>query len=226
MDALVVGASRGLGRSLAVALARRGHRVTGTGRDEAALAATAALCEPLPGSFAGRILDVREAAASERLVAELEPLDLCVANAAIAEVKPFAETSIEDLRQQLEVNLVGAFAVLQAVAAGMVARGSGRLVAIASVGARTGLHEMAAYVASKHALHGLVRSLALELIGTGVGVTTVFPGPMVTEILGPLITSGMDPDDAAEAIAALAELGPSIGSCELHLEPDEEWWRD
>jgi len=218
---LVTGASRGLGRSLAVAFASGGVDVVGTGRDEAALARTAALCDALPGSFAAHRLDVRDADALDALFDGLGPLDVCVANAGIAEQRPLAETDEEDLRRLLEVNVVGAFAVMRRAAAAMVAQGGGRIVPIASDAAYVGIPTMAAYVASKHALLGLARTLALELAGTGVHVTTICPGGIRTEILGEVSAAGdgMDVDDAAAAIAAVATAGPSIGSCELHLQP-------
>ncbi|HEU4702770.1 MAG TPA: SDR family oxidoreductase [Conexibacter sp.] len=218
---LVTGASRGLGRELALAFAADGAHVLGTGRDEAELERTAGLCEGLPGTFAAHRLDVRDGDAVDALFEAVGRLDVCVANAGIAEQRPLAQTDEEDLRRLLEVNVVGAFAVMRRAAAVMVAQGGGRIVPIASDAAYIGIPTMAPYVASKHALLGLARTLALELAGTGVYLTTVFPGGIQTEILGEvsLGNGGMDVADAAAAIAAIATTGPSIGSSELHLQP-------
>lgn len=219
---LVTGASRGLGRALAVEFASAGAEVVGTGRDEAALAASAELCRDLPGTFSGQVLDVRDAGAVAALLAKVEPIDVCVANAGIAEQRPLLDTGDEDLRRLLDTNVVGAFSVMRGAAAGMSSRGRGRIVAIASDAAYKGIPTMAGYVASKHALLGLARTAALELADSGVDVTTVFPGPIRTEILGSASATnpgGMDAAEVAAAIAAIAMAGSSIGSCELHLQP-------
>jgi NAD(P)-dependent dehydrogenase (short-subunit alcohol dehydrogenase family) len=220
---LVTGASRGLGRSLAVAFAARGAHVIGTGRDESALEDTEALCSELPGAFEARQLEVRDQDSIDELLRTIGVLDICVANAGVAEIQPLLETSQEGLRRVFDVNFFGAFSVMRDAAAPMIARGEGRIFAIASDAALKGIPTMAAYVASKHALLGLMRTFALELAGTGVHVTTVFPGGIVTDILGSFASAGpMDPDEVAEAIVALADVGASIGSCELHLQPSAE----
>jgi NAD(P)-dependent dehydrogenase (short-subunit alcohol dehydrogenase family) len=219
---LVTGASRGLGRSIAVAFAAEGAHVIGTGRDLTELEQTAARCHALPGAFVARELDVRDTARVEEVVGEAGLLDVCVANAGISQLHSFLDTNVEDLRRILEVNVVGAFAVMRAAARAMVAAGEGRIVPIASVLAIKGYPEVGAYNASKHALLGLARTMALELQGTGVHVTTVFPGPVRTEILPDVdpAVSRMEPDDVARAIVGVSLMGPSIGSCELHLQPE------
>jgi NAD(P)-dependent dehydrogenase (short-subunit alcohol dehydrogenase family) len=218
--ALVTGASRGIGRSFSVELARAGFDVYGIGRDEDALAETEALCPP--GAFHPRIADVRSEEAVAQVVDALPGLDLCINNAGIARITPFAETSVAELEEILAVNVVGAFVVMRAAAARMVRDGGGRVVTIASDASYLALPGMSAYCASKAAVSALSRILAVELEARGVQVTTVYPGGVVTGILGDpeLFTGGMDADELARsAVEALVAAGSTVRIAELHLQP-------
>jgi len=213
---VLIGASRGLGRSLAVALAARGDHVIGTGRDLEELERTAAACRELPGIFEAHELEVRNTAAVDAFIGSAGEIDMCIVNAGIANHMPFVETTADDVRHMLEVNTVGAFSVMRAAAATMITAGHGRIVPIASVYSLEGAAQMAAYVASKHALLGFARTLAMEVEGTGVFVTTICPGWIRTAIEGESsLSGGMDPDDAAAAIVGALGVGPSIGTCEF-----------
>lgn len=219
-DVLVTGASRGLGRAVATAFVAHGDRVVGTGREEAALRATAELCDGMPGSFEARLLDVCDEEAVEKLFDDSVRLDICVANAGIAEIRALSQTSCDDVRRLIEVNLLGSFRVMHAAAEAMIAQGGGRVIVIASDAAHGGIAQMTGYVASKHGLLGLARAMAAELSGTGVELAVVSPGPIRTGIVGPASEqSGMAVEDVAAEIVAIAAAGPSIGYCELRLHP-------
>jgi 2-dehydro-3-deoxy-D-gluconate 5-dehydrogenase len=217
--ALVTGASRGVGRALSVELVGVGIEVYGTGRDHEALAATAALCEA-PERFHPRVIDVRSHAEVKALVAEPERLDLCFNNAAIMHEVPFLETTVEQVEEMLDVNVVGAFVVMQAAAARMLGAGGGRVIDIASIGSLEPLTGAAGYTASKHGLAGLSKTLAAALGGESLQVTTVYLGTVDTEIHpASLPREGfMEPAEVARTlVATLLASGQTVRISELHL---------
>lgn len=219
--AIVTGASRGIGRAISVELARAGFDVHGTGRDEQALAETQALC-PSPGTFRPHAVDIRSTAEVEALVAGLERLDLCVNNAAILYVDAFVDASLEEFREMLDVNVLGAFVVMRAAARRMLREGGGRIVDIASDVSVKPSPEGAGYAATKHALAGLSKTLAEEMLGRGVQVSTVYPGAVDTEIHGHTESRQgyMDAVEVARVIVSgLLACGTTACIRELHLQP-------
>lgn len=221
---LVTGASRGFGRAMAEAFLRKGAKVLALGRDPAAMAETRAALEAIGGAFEMVALDVRDEAAVTDCIAGLERLDILINNAGIARHRPLLETPTQELRDILEVNVVGAFLVLREAARKMVAQGGGHILNIASDAAVRGIPNMAPYVASKHALLGLGRSVSLELRQQGVRVTTFCPGPIATDILGPSTANpaAMPPDRLAELVVHLAETPPEMEAQEVLVQPT---WR-
>jgi short-subunit dehydrogenase len=173
--ALVTGASSGLGRGLALALARRGTHVLAAARRKAeldALAAESALIEPM-------ILDVSDGDATHAAVAALDartPLDLVIANAGIGGPTHGKKLDWARVKQMVDVNITGAFATIAGALPGMVARDRGHIVGISSLAAWRGLPTAAAYSASKAALATFLDSLRVDLHDTGVAVTTIYPG--------------------------------------------------
>jgi NAD(P)-dependent dehydrogenase (short-subunit alcohol dehydrogenase family) len=150
----------------------------------------------------------------------MSSLDICVNNAGIAEQSPFVDCRPEDLRRVFEVNVIGAFTVMQEAARLMTRQGSGHVVTVASDASYKGIEQMAAYVASKHALLGLARTLRLELRGTGVRETSIFPGPVRTGLLGSVsLAGGMDPQEFAEVVVEITSAGSSIAVDEVYLQP-------
>jgi NAD(P)-dependent dehydrogenase (short-subunit alcohol dehydrogenase family) len=224
LGALVSGASRGLGRALSIELVREGLDVFGTARDEAGLIETARACDG-PGNFTYGLLDLRNESAIAELVAIPQRLSICMVNAGVAAKKPFLESAGPDLMAQFEVNVLGALALMRECALRLSRQGGGRIVTIASDAAVKGIPGMAAYVASKHAVLGLSRTLDLELSPVGIQVTTVFPGPIGTNILGPIDPDAtyMEVHEAARTIVVtLLACGNTTRVSELHLTP----WRD
>ena len=219
--AVVTGASRGIGRALAIELVAVGFEVYGSGRDEAALEETKRL-SARPEAFHPRPFDVRDEAAVDGFVAEPARLDLCVNNAAALHVAPLVETPLERVEEMLDVNVVGAFLVMRAAARRMLEAGRGRIVDIASVGAVEPLPGAAAYAGSKHALAGMSKTLAQELKLEGVQVTTVYPGSVATDIHGPEYSHEgfMEAAEVASTIVgALLGSGETVRISELHLQP-------
>lgn len=199
--ALVTGGARGQGRAHAIALAQAGADVAvcdiaadiGTVKyalgtsDE--LTETVALVEKLDRRALSFVADVRDADAMQRTVdetiQELGRIDILVANAGIFSRGPVAELTPQAWRDMIDVNLTGVFNAIRAVVPPMVAQGSGRVVATASMAAKLGAPMMSHYSASKWGIIGLVKSAALELAKTGVTVNAICP----TNVRTPMMTN-------------------------------------
>ena len=175
--ALVTGAGRGIGAATAVRLSQAGHRVVLTARSTDQLEAVAARC---PGQTVTVSADMAEPGSADQVfeVAEREygPVDVLVLNAGGATSDPIARITDADWQQQLDLNLTAPFRCLRRAIPRMKERGWGRVVAVASVAAKTGEPYIAAYTAAKHGLLGVVRSAAAELAGSGITVNAVCPG--------------------------------------------------
>jgi 3-hydroxybutyrate dehydrogenase len=181
--ALVTGGGRGIGRAVAAALTAAGATVTVLGRQQAALDDAVAA-----GHAAGVIVaDVTDPAAIVAGVTAAEaargPFDILVANAGAAETAPFGKTQPEQFRRLFELNVLGIVNCAQVLLPGMVARKFGRVVAVASTAGLKGYGYVSAYVASKHAVVGLVRSLAVETAKSGVTVNAVCPSFTDTDLV-------------------------------------------
>jgi short-subunit dehydrogenase len=185
MTWIVTGASRGLGRHLALQLAERGHRVLAIARDAQRLAALAALSASLPGRIVPRVLDLGDTAAIAPTMADAlagEPhISGLVNNAGIGAYKPFSDYSAAESLAVLQVNLGAAIQMCHAVLPRLLAQRGGHIVNIASDLSRRPLANMAVYVASKHGLAGFSHSLLREVKGQGVKVTLVNPGIIDTD---------------------------------------------
>jgi len=175
--ALVTGASSGIGRGLALALAKRGTKVYAAARRRPELESLAA--EAVSGLIRIVELDVADADHTEAVIRELDandPLDLVVANAGIGGFTPGDKLDWPTVRRILQVDLMGAVATLCAATPGMIVRGRGHLAGVSSLAAFRGLPKNAAYSASKAGLSMFLESIRLDLVGTGVAVTTICPG--------------------------------------------------
>lgn len=188
--ALVTGASRGIGKAIAIALAEAGANVAVNYRERKTEAEeTVAIIEALGRKAAAFQADVSNAKAVadliQRIEAALGPIDILVNNAGVALRRSLDELNEEDFDRTIATNLKSAFLCTHAVFAGMRERGWGRIVNISSGAARAAGVVGAHYNASKAGMEGLTRGYAARLAKDGVTVNAVAPSLIDTEMTGP-----------------------------------------
>ncbi len=217
---IVTGASRGIGRAIALRLAGAGARVGLLARSADALAELAAELGG-PDRAAWASCDVADptqvAAAAVALRAALGPADVVVNNAGIVVRAPAFSVDDATWRRVLAVNLDGTFFVSRAFSDDLIAR-HGRIINIASIAGRQGTPLLASYCASKHGVVGLTRALAEELRGARVAVNAICPGSVDTDMLrdgAPGVAPDMTADDIARTALFLATDAPAAltGAC-------------
>jgi 3-oxoacyl-[acyl-carrier protein] reductase len=197
--AVVTGAARGIGRAIAARLAADGFALACVDLAQAPLAEAVAAIEATGGVAQGFSLDICDRPAVADMLADLgRPVQVLVNNAGIYSDKPFDVLCEDDFRQMLEVNLIGSFIVAQETLRQMQA--GGRIVNVASR-AWLGGRNMGHYAASKAALVGLTRTMAIELAERRIAVNAVAPGLVDTPILAELS------EDRREALRRLQPTG-------------------
>jgi 3-oxoacyl-[acyl-carrier protein] reductase len=220
--ALVTGGSRGIGLSIATELSKAGARVAICGRNEPALAAAAALIvsERREAEVMWVRCDVGSFAECRHLHASVDARfgvpDILINNAGVVERVRLDEMSETQWDRVLDANLKGTFNVTRVFLPQMRARGSGRIVNIASISGRLGTPKLTAYCAAKHGVIGLTRALAEETREAGIQVNAICPGSVDTEMLhGSGFPPQMTPADIANVAVYLAVYAPPAvtGSC-------------
>jgi NAD(P)-dependent dehydrogenase (short-subunit alcohol dehydrogenase family) len=184
--ALITGASRGIGRAIALEFARSGANVVITARSLNDLETLAAEIRALGGQAIAILCDLNEPSSLDATVAqaqsELGPIDILVNNAGITHGVKFTQMGPELWQRIMTINVESAVRLMQLTLDPMAYRGWGRIINVASIAAKAGLRYSAAYNASKHALLGVTRSVALDYAQKGVTVNAICPGWVLTEM--------------------------------------------
>jgi len=184
--AVVVGGTTGIGRALALGLADAGADVVATGRRPDAVNEVSTAIEQRGRRTLRHPADVGEHQSLLRLrdacLSAFGNVDIVVAAAGITKRMPTLDMSESDWNRILDTNVTGMFRTYPVFAPSMIARGSGRLIGVASLASFVGLQEVAAYTASKAAVAGLTRSLSVEWARHGVTVNAIAPGVFETDL--------------------------------------------
>jgi len=209
---MITGASSGIGRGLAVELARGGARVGLIARRAQVVEEVVREIEAVGSQAIALPADVQDAkslsAAADKVHEEFGPIDILIANAGIGPTRDAADIDAAEIAGVINVNVIGAVNSAAAVIPEMVMRGSGQLVIISSLAAYRGLPKSAAYCASKAAVSAFFESLRLDLEPKGIDVTIIHPGFIKTPL-----TAGreaqmpflMELDDAVKKMARAIE---------------------
>jgi NAD(P)-dependent dehydrogenase (short-subunit alcohol dehydrogenase family) len=216
--ALVTGGGRGIGAAIARALTEAGARVTILGRTEKVLR------DAVANGVAARFMvaDVSDAASIARALGDTDGqgVEILVNNAGAVETSPFGRLDRAAWDRMIAVNLTSVYEMSHAILPGMVARGWGRVVNVASTAGLTGYPYVSAYVAAKHGVVGLTRALALETARSAVTVNAVCPGFAETDLLVESIANvvrktGRSEDDVRKSFSSANPQGRFVAPEEV-----------
>jgi len=227
--ALVTGASRGIGRNIALSLAEAGANVVLWGRDVQELSNAKAEVEQCGVKASSRAFDITDRAEVQRSVAaaiaEYGALDILVANAGINILRPFLDWEPDDWRRLLDVNLGGAIHTLQTVGRHMVERKQGSVITLASIYSHVGAPDNSMYCVTKGGMMQLTKALAIEWARYNIRVNAICPGWIETNLTAPYM------QDERVCAAGLRQIPlrrfgqPSdIGPMAVYLASDEAQW--
>ncbi len=223
---LVTGASAGIGRATAAALARAGAKVIATGRRQAELDALKK--QVSVHTMAG---DLNDTSFVDELAATARDVDIFVNNAGILKYAPLLEMEDADCEAMFRTNVLSAFRITQAIAKSMVKRRRGHIIVMSSTAAREVYQLGGIYCGTKHALSAITRGLRLELQGHGIKVTEIAPGmvdtgiragsdhPRVLEALKGRKFAPLTADEVAQAVVYAAQAAPNCCPDLIELRP-------
>ena len=224
--AFITGAGRGIGRGIALAFAEAGCDIVAAARTRDEIDETARLVVERGRKAFAVICDVVDPESVRRAVdAAVDAfgkIDILVNNAGYARFMKLADTPLDEWRRTLDVNLTGPFVVTQAVLPHMMARKAGRIINISSLAGLKPYAEQGAYCASKHGLNGFSKVLAMELREHGIGVHSICPGAIDTQLTREVMpnrdrSEWMTPEDVAHAALFVATQSPRAATDEVVL---------
>ena len=202
--ALVTGASRGIGRAIALRLSHDGYDVIAVARDQGELDSLCTEIVKAGGKCRALPLDVTDGAAVSRALAGVD-VEVLVNNAGVGVIKPFVDMSLDEWNTMMDVNVNALYHVTHALLPRMLERGSGHVCTIGSISARSAYVGGAAYSGTKAFVTAWAESLMLEVRGRGVKVSVVAPGGVATEFSGHAVTDAdqwkLAPEDVASAVS-------------------------
>ena len=235
-QALITGATSGIGRATARRLAADGFAVIATGRRAERLDALRSQIEAAGGVCRTLAFDIRDEASSRSALEEVEQIDLLVNNAGLAAgFEHIDRGSTADWNAMIDTNIKGLLYVSQIVARRMIAAGGGHIVNIGSIAGTEPYENGAVYCATKHAVHAISQSMRADLLSAGIKVTEIRPGMVETEFSevrfhgdkerADAVYAGVEPltgADIAEAIAWAAQLPAHMNVNDMVLMPSQQ----
>lgn len=230
---LITGATSGIGRSTARAFAEHGASLTVTGRRKERLVS---LADDLTGSIRTLAFDVGDREATVAALADVPPPDVLVNNAGLASgLGPVQEGDHDDWDAMIQTNVTGLLNVTRTLLPRMVERGHGHIINIGSIAGHEVYPGGAVYCASKHAVDALTKGMRMDLLGSGVKVSTVDPGMVETEFStvrfhgdadrAARVYEGLDPltpDDVADAVVWIADRPRHVQVAQVVILPADQ----
>lgn len=232
MNAVVTGASRGIGEAIALKLAEMGYDLTLVARDEEKLNAVCNACAGRGIAATARAVDLTSEDEIVRLFSGLDEIDLLVNNAGVGIFDPLVDAQLQDWRTIFQLNVEGAFLCTREAMKRMGERRRGRIINISSVVGVKGYPQQGAYGASKHALLGMTKTAIEEGRELNIRVHAICPGGVATDMVKqsrPDLTdfsAMIQPGDVADAVAYLCGLPENITVDVIHLRrsaSDQSW---
>jgi|SRR5450432_156025 NAD(P)-dependent dehydrogenase (short-subunit alcohol dehydrogenase family) len=222
--AIVTGGGKGLGFAISAALIKAGARVYITGRDEDALKkAVADLGKNCSYAVFDLSLIDQIPAFAEKAEKDFGPVDILVNNAGINLKKDFLDLTDEEFDRIIKTNQYAVFSFTREIAKKMVPRGKGSIIMISSMASQYGIPKVVAYSASKSAVEGMTRAIAVELSPLGIRVNCIAPGFIATEMSAKALNNDKERMNKVLSRTPMAKLGdPSdIGNAVVYLSSDE-----
>ncbi len=225
---IVTGASKGIGRAIALRMAEEGHNLMLISRDEKKLKEVKSEilsknveCEYFPGDVADKAF-VNESV--KKIYNKYGRVDHLVNNAGIGIFKQFVDSSVEEFRKQMDVNIFGVYNFTRAVIDGMIRQRSGSIINIASLAGKNSFVGGTMYSATKHALLGFTRSLMLEVRMYNIRVAAICPGSVATDLIsGSMAPPPMDKilraEDIAETVMSIIKMPARALISEIDIRP-------
>jgi 3-oxoacyl-[acyl-carrier protein] reductase len=227
--AVVTGASRGIGKAIALKLAKENYKIMLFGRDEKLLNEVKIEISKENNTsdvFVGDVTDenfVEESIC--RIIEKYGQIDVLINNAGVMITNKFVDSTLKDFKTQVETNLYGVYNFIKAVLPSMIERKDGTIINIASIAGKNPVKGASLYSATKHALMGLSRSLMLEVREFNIRVSTVCPGSVDTDLLTNTLMAPSNPgkilqiEDVADVVALMINMPVRALVNEIEIRP-------